>query len=570
MWKMAHLSSVQSGLTGLLSLRKRGLLFYPEFNIVTRTPYGDSKRDQVRVVSGGGGGHEPMHCGFVGHGLLTTAISGELFTSPSVRAILNGILVTAPPTAPFLLIVTNYTGDRLNFSLAEEMARVSYGYEIATILVADDVALDNVPATIGSRGLAGTVLVHKIAGAMAASNRTLKEIHSLCSEVNVNLSTVGFSFEYDCKQKQLKNIEIGKGVHGEKGALNLPDQSNFDNIIEFMMNKFGQRLTSGSELVVLINNLGGTSNHLMQLFSGAILAKLELTYGLVKIISGSLFTSLGSQGISVTVLSLGNSKSQIINYLEMESEIFWDHFKPNIGQHKSEIVHQIPLENIVMTGHQKGFKFPNSDRVRQISVKICDELIAVQPILDEMDQEFGDGDTGTTLARGATSLRLYFNEPKNDLLYAADVFQNISSILSSSMGGTSGCLLGIYFQSAASVFTDEESMSEPAIWSKVLEVGNSSVAKAGRAKRGDRTMLDVLLAAEDVLKAHAHALGTVDLLTNLTRRCDEAANETISMRAKSGRATYATADEIKTPTQMDPGAEFVALVFRTVTQMLLD
>ena len=132
---------------------------YPDIKVVVRS---DWKKEKVALISGGGSGHEPAHAGFVGRGLLTAAVCGEIFASPSVDAVLAGILAVTGPSG-CLLIVKNYTGDRLNFGLAAEKAR-ALGLKVEVVIVDDDIALPN---DIQARGIAGTVFVHKVAGAQA-------------------------------------------------------------------------------------------------------------------------------------------------------------------------------------------------------------------------------------------------------------------------------------------------------------------------------------------------------------------------------------------------------------------
>ncbi|MED5474169.1 MAG: dihydroxyacetone kinase subunit DhaK, partial [Pseudomonadota bacterium] len=158
---------------------------YPHIKVVVRS---DWKKDKVSLISGGGSGHEPAHAGFVGRGLLTAAVCGEIFASPSVDAVLAGILAVTG-TGGCLLIVKNYTGDKLNFGLAAEKAR-SLGIKVEIVIVDDDIALPN---DIQARGIAGTVFVHKIAGALAEQGRTLEEVARAAKTAAASISSLGIS-----------------------------------------------------------------------------------------------------------------------------------------------------------------------------------------------------------------------------------------------------------------------------------------------------------------------------------------------------------------------------------------
>jgi dihydroxyacetone kinase len=190
---------------------------YPFIRVVVRS---DWDRSQVALVSGGGSGHEPAHAGFVGKGLLTAAVCGDVFASPSVDAVLAGILAVTG-SAGCLLIVKNYTGDRLNFGLAAERARAK-GLKVNMVIVDDDIALPDLPQ---ARGVAGTLFVHKIAGAMAESGATLDAITSAAQRVIAGTKSIGMSLD-TCtvpgspKEDRIAagKAELGLGIHGEAGV----------------------------------------------------------------------------------------------------------------------------------------------------------------------------------------------------------------------------------------------------------------------------------------------------------------------------------------------------------------
>lgn len=558
---MEIISTVNVGLQGLAAIRK-GLRVYLDYKIVTRTVAPDSEpKGSVKVISGGGAGHEPGHSGFVGRGFLTTAISGDIFTSPPVNAIVKGIQVTGPKETPILLVVTNYTGDRLNFALAEKIARSRYGYEnIKTILVADDIALDNVPEQVGNRGLAGTVLIHKIAGAMGESLRSLDEIYSLCQLVNENLNTIGFTFQADWTRNTIRNIEIGKGVHGEPGAFQMAEQPNFGSIVEFLIERFHKRIPKKSPVLILLNNLGGTSQHLFNAFSMVILRELNISFEIVKIISGTLFTSLDNQGISVTVLNLTHRQEEILQYIEYESEVYWDHFKRSSAPTSFTNLSNKSEPEAGSLVEATGIK-TNGVLFHKVILEICNQIMQNESNLNKMDQEFGDGDTGSTLTRGGQAI-LNFATMKTPeyFSYPYQVFQDISLILSNDMGGTSGALLGIFFESAAQGFKSCD--FESPLW---LTLGNSALSAAGHSIRGDRTMLDVLLTAQDVLMTK-----NIDLLQELKEKCKLSAAATKTMVPKCGRAVYTNSQEVKTSQYPDPGAAFVSLVVAAIVDTIED
>ena len=166
-----------------------GLALLADHHVLVRADAEHVRNRQVAVISGGGSGHEPAHGGYVGAGMLSAAVAGEVFTSPSPDAVYAGIqAVGGEPGA--LLIVKNYTGDRLNFGLAAEMARAE-GIPTEIVVVADDVALAGTPQYAGARGIAGTVLVHKVAGAAAAEGKSLREVAAIAQEAASAVATMG-------------------------------------------------------------------------------------------------------------------------------------------------------------------------------------------------------------------------------------------------------------------------------------------------------------------------------------------------------------------------------------------
>ncbi|CAL1152191.1 unnamed protein product [Cladocopium goreaui] len=229
---------------------------YPDIKVVYRT---DWSKDKVALISGGGAGHEPMHGGFVGQGLLTAAISGETFASPSIDAVLAAIVqVTGPKGC--LLVIKNYTGDRLNFTLAAQKARSIYGLQVETVIVKDDVA------TSAERGICGTLFVHKVAGAMSEEGKSLADIKTQVEQVIRDSVSLGVSMSVVRRLKAesigLKKMEVGLGIHGEPGA-RTEAMASAKAIVEMLMEGLAQGRSSKGlpeptdGLICMINNLGG-------------------------------------------------------------------------------------------------------------------------------------------------------------------------------------------------------------------------------------------------------------------------------------------------------------------------
>ncbi|RUW47740.1 dihydroxyacetone kinase subunit DhaK, partial [Mesorhizobium sp. M1A.F.Ca.ET.072.01.1.1] len=241
-------SIVTEALDGFLATAGSGTLArldgYPEIKVVLRADWDKAK---VSVVSGGGAGHEPSHAGFVGAGMLTAAVSGEIFASPSVEAVLAAIRATTGP-AGCLLIVKNYTGDRLNFGLAAERARAE-GFAVDMVIVGDDIAL---PDIAQPRGVAGTLFVHKIAGHLAESGHDLASVAAAARAAAKDIVSLGISLSSCSIPGQTHedrfgadDSELGLGIHGEPGVERITLQSA-SALVAIMADRLAARLDAGS------------------------------------------------------------------------------------------------------------------------------------------------------------------------------------------------------------------------------------------------------------------------------------------------------------------------------------
>ncbi len=335
--------------------------------------------------------------------MLTATVCGEIFASPSVLNILSAILSVAKPSTSILLIVTNYTGDRLNFGLAGEIAKTRYGYDVDTLLIDDDCAIENVRKSVGKRGLAGTVLIHKIAGAMAAKGSNLQEIHSFCNEIlkNERLATVGFTFTNT--GDKIKSIEIGRGVHGEPGIMKLDEEPNFAKIIEIVVQKLMKKVPftgEKSKILLMFNNLGGTSAFTMATFSNFFLKRIRNYYDIQLVLEGTFMTSLNDEGISVTILHMLDEDRDIIIEAIKHTVKIGANVPFNISRDFNppadfESVSFVPPNLLQKVNFDQRFYRIKYDGVGEEACKIavtcaCERLLQNEIFLNEMDAEFGD------------------------------------------------------------------------------------------------------------------------------------------------------------------------------------
>jgi dihydroxyacetone kinase-like protein len=279
-------------------------------------------KGKVALVSGGGSGHEPSHGGFVGEGMLNGAVAGEVFTSPTPDQIFEAIKAVDGGEG-VLLVIKNYTGDVMNFQMAGELAEAE-GIKVADVIINDDVAVENSTYTTGRRGIAGTVLVHKIAGAAAEKGMNLEEVKRIAEKVIANVRTMGMSLT-PCTvpavgkpgfQLGEDEMEVGLGIHGEPGT-HREKVKTASEITKDLLDKIFEdiELTEKDEVAVLVNGLGGTP--LMELYiANNEVDKILKEKGIktYKTIVGNYMTSLEMAGFSVSILKLDEELKELLDY----------------------------------------------------------------------------------------------------------------------------------------------------------------------------------------------------------------------------------------------------------------
>jgi dihydroxyacetone kinase-like protein len=283
---------------------------HPDPLFVSRA--GGAVQGKVGLVSGGGSGHEPLHAGYVGRGMLDAAVPGAVFTSPTPDAIIPATQA-ADGGAGVVHIVKNYTGDVLNFETAAEMCQAE-GLDVRTVLVNDDVAVEDSLYTAGRRGVAGTVLVEKIAGAAAERGDSLDSVEAIGNRVVGNVRSMGLALtpctvphagkpSFDLGEDE---IEIGIGIHGEPGRHRVglePADALTEHLLTPVVEDLG--LTGGENVLLLVNGMGGTPlSELYIVYRRAAQLLADRGVTVARSLVGNYTTSLEMQGCSVTVLRL--------------------------------------------------------------------------------------------------------------------------------------------------------------------------------------------------------------------------------------------------------------------------
>jgi dihydroxyacetone kinase len=499
-------------------------------------------RRQVAVLSGGGAGHEPAHAGYIGDGMLTGAISGSLFASPSVEAVLAAIREVCGD-AGCLLVVKNYTGDRLNFGLAAERAR-SEGLNVAMVIVADDIAIENAPQP---RGIAGTVLVHKLAGYLASQETPLDTIRERAEALCRHMGSLGMALSAAAQPGQAaakRSPELGLGIHNETGTRHVDPKSADEAmtlVLDPLRNALSDRKLTGP-WIAMLNDLGSCSTQEMGVLTASLLRQLGVEQVAHLIGPAPMMTSLDMHGFSLTLLPADDDTVTALSaptaapgWPGLRATQAPPHFSPDTHQDHEALAEDAPQD---------------ADTVATLE-RIIDTLCQAREELDALDARSGDGDAGASMQSGADSIARALEAKRLNTAALPQLFAGIGQLLSRDMGGSSGVLLSILFTAAAGSLDRRGKLDE------ALAAGVERMRAYGGARPGDRTMLDALIPAIESLQRG-------ESLTQAAQAARDGAQATASLtRANAGRSAYVPESALKGV--VDPGAEAVARVFEALS-----
>ncbi|CAM9573556.1 unnamed protein product [Chrysoparadoxa australica] len=409
-------------LQGLLLAEPR--LIKLEHNVIVRSDYQLAKEKHVAVISGGGSGHEPAFAGYVGEGFLSAAVCGGVFASPSAAAVLEAIKAVTGP-AGCLVVVMNYTGDRLNFGMAVERAKAE-GLKVQLMVVADDCALPRDKGITGRRkkklGVAGTVLVGKVACAAAQAGGSLEDVHAEALAINSNVGTLGVALTVCSLPGQPENtripsdkMEIGLGIHGEAGTEQtsmLTADEAADRMLAAVLDPPNSYLPveTGSSVALLVNNLGATSQlEMLVVLRQAVTNLNERGLHVARIYHGHYMTSLDMTGVSITV-----ARVDALVLARLDAPAFtagWSGASQpqparfSSGEGISSVKGAAPAEASAAAATSAVISPGDTIKVRAALNAVCEALSGAEADLTAWDTIAGDGDCGVTFARGAATLK---------------------------------------------------------------------------------------------------------------------------------------------------------------------
>lgn len=538
---------------------------------------------KVTLISGGGSGHEPAHAGFVGKGMLDAAVCGDVFASPSQIQVYQAICKTASEKGT-LLIIKNYSGDIMNFRNAAALAQED-GVTVDYVKVDDDIAVQNSLYTVGRRGVAGTVFVHKIAGAAAENGMPLAQVKAVAETTAANVKSIGFALtSCTVPAKGTPTFEIGEseieygvGIHGEPGIRREPMASSAQ-LAQRMVAAISEelKLTQGERVAVLINGFGATPLMELYLFHYDVVKELKNKgITLVRSFVGNYMTSIDMAGASISLLKLDDELEQLLNQPSQA---------PAFRVDGPVAPAEMPEETAVLTDSQANFgvETPQEYAVVHDSLTLenvvymvdamCESAIRNEVPFCELDSHAGDGDFGMSIAKGFRQLkrewRSIVSTPDMDI---SSFLNACSLVIMEYCGGASGPIWGSAFRAAARSAKGKAALSQ-ADFAQLMQAAVSGIQATGErsfgrgAVVGDKTLIDTLVPCADTWTEQAKVGKSLKECFALgAQAAMEGAKSTEKIAARMGRAGTVGERSIG---YADAGAYGLAVIFADVTKAL--
>ena len=541
--------------------------------------------DKVTLISGGGSGHEPAHAGFVGTGMLDAAVCGDVFASPSQIQVYQSILETASEKGT-LLIIKNYSGDMMNFKNGAYLAAED-GMNVDYVKVDDDIAVQDSLYTVGRRGVAGTVFVHKVAGAMAEMGSSLAEVKAVAEKAAKNVKSIGFAFSSCTVPAKgtptfeiLENeMEFGVGIHGEPG-IKREHIITADALAERIVNTLLSSIElDQEEIALMINGFGSTPLQELYLFNHAVFKVLhEKGINVHRIFVGNFMTSIDMLGASVSIMKLDEELKSLLNMpckapgFNVEGPVASPIYKPlsvlsnNASDRKVSYEVETPSSNSMISNQTLTLE----NLVYMVDVmSAC--IIKNEVPFCELDAHAGDGDFGMSVAKGFRQLKTEWSEIIGTTNTIGEFLEKCSLIIMEHCGGASGPIWGSAFRGAGKKAGPVESMTlsqlAEMMAAAVSAIQNTGERTFGRgAVVGDKTLIDALVPAVDSLRNSAltgHNFKTA--LEESAKAAVSGAKSTSKIAARMGRAGTVGDRSIGHP---DAGAHALGIIFTDLSEKI--
>ncbi|MDZ4586829.1 dihydroxyacetone kinase subunit DhaK [Bacillus cereus] len=544
----------------------------------------EMNENKVTLISGGGSGHEPAHAGLVGKGMLDAAVCGDVFASPSQIQVYQAIKETASKKGT-LLIIKNYSGDIMNFKNGAHLAKED-GIEVDYVKVDDDIAVEDSLYTVGRRGVAGVILVHKIAGAAAEAGMDLGAVKAVAEKAAANVRTIGlaltsctvpasgsptFTLEED-------EMEYGVGIHGEPG-IKREKMLSADELANRMTNDLVKDLgvKDGEEIALLVNGFGGTPLQELYLFNNAVTRELAArNIKINRVFVGNYMTSIDMAGMSLTVMKLDDELKTLlskecntpafkvdgpvesveyVNVLEETEE------KEVSFELETAEEHAVIKDNVITLNNMIYLVDKMSDIIIKNEVPFC-----------ELDTHAGDGDFGMSVAKGFKQLkREWHSIVDQENVTIGSFLDGCSMIIMEHCGGASGPIWGGAFRAASKAAGEKRELTVKE-FAEILQAPLQGIQSIGErsfgrgAVVGDKTLVDALAPCVDSWLDSAS--NEVDVKTAFEKGAEAAvkgAEYTKEIVARMGRAGTVGERSLGYP---DAGAHALGVIFTEIAGSL--
>lgn len=544
----------------------------------------EMNENKVTLISGGGSGHEPAHAGLVGKGMLDAAVCGDVFASPSQIQVYQAIKETASKKGT-LLIIKNYSGDIMNFKNGAHLATED-GIEVDYVKVDDDIAVEDSLYTVGRRGVAGVIFVHKIAGAAAEAGMDLGAVKAVAEKAAANVRTIGLALT-SCTVPASGSptftlaedeMEYGVGIHGEPG-IKREKTLSADELANRMTNDLVKDLgvKDGEEIALLVNGFGGTPLQELYLFNNAVTRELAArNIKINRVFVGNYMTSIDMAGMSLTVMKLDDELKTLLS-----KECNTPAFKVDGPVESVEYVnvledveekevsfeietaeeHAVMKDNVITLNNMVYLVDKMSDIIIKNEVPFC-----------ELDTHAGDGDFGMSVAKGFKQLKREWSSILGqDNLTIGSFLDGCSMIIMEHCGGASGPIWGGAFRAASKAAGEKRELTVKE-FAEILQAALQGIQSIGErsfgrgAVVGDKTLVDALAPCVDSWLESAS--NEVDVKTAFEKGAEAAvkgAEYTKEIVARMGRAGTVGERSLGYP---DAGAHALGVIFTEISGSL--
>ncbi|MBI9096667.1 MAG: dihydroxyacetone kinase subunit DhaK [Sphaerochaeta sp.] len=562
---------------GLVSVYP-GLEYDAKSKLVKKKKIDENK---VTLISGGGTGHEPAHAGYVGKGMLDVAVCGDVFASPSQIQVYKALKASQSKKGT-LLIIKNYSGDNMNFKNARELA-LEDGMDVEYVIVNDDIAVVDSLYTVGRRGVAGTVFVHKIAGAAAEAGLSLKEVKQIAEKTIENTKSLGFALT-SCTVPAKGSptfvlaedeMEFGVGIHGEPGICR-QKVKGIDELVAQMIPSLLEELKAGdAEVAIMVNGFGSTPMMELYALNNSVLNKLqEMHVKVTREFVGNYMTSLDMAGASLTMVKLdeelktylvapANTPAIVLSGLEQDIS-----YTPLAKEIEKDAIFTLEVPAAYASIKDEVLTLEN---FHFLVDKLSAVAIENEIPFCELDSHAGDGDFGMSIAKGFKQLK---REWKTILENTSDIsgfLDECSIIIMEYCGGASGPLWGSAFRSAGKYAVGKKVITSTEM-AELLQGCVKAIQLTGQksfgrgAVVGDKTLIDALAPCADSWSENAKkGISLNECFTKGAEAAMEGAKSTESIVARMGRAGSVGTRSIGYP---DAGAYGLGVLFTEIAKTL--